>query len=53
MKNYLVRGILIGGSLGVLLALFGITESLPKAFGLGMIGGALAGLTIAKRRGKN
>lgn len=50
MKNFIVRGILIGGSLGVLLALAGVAESLPRAFGLGMVAGALAGLTLGRLR---
>lgn len=52
MKHFVLRGILIGGSLGVLLALAGLSDSLPRAFGVGMLGGALAGLTIALRRRK-
>lgn len=52
MKHFVFRGILIGGSLGVLLALAGYAESLPRAFVLGMTGGALAGATIALRRRK-
>ncbi len=45
-KHFLVRGILIGGSIGVFAVLFGFVDSLPRAFGLGLIGGALAGLTV-------
>ena len=59
MRHFLLRGILIGGSMGVLYALAGFSDSLPRAFGVGMIGGALAGLTLARtgndpsnRRGK-
>ena len=48
MKNFLIRGILIGGSLGVFGALAGFSDSMPRAFG--MIAGALAGLTIGLRR---
>lgn len=50
MKNFLIRGILIGGSLGVFGALAGFSDSMPRAFGVGMIAGALAGLTIGLRR---
>lgn len=50
MRSFLVRGILIGGSLGVLGALAGFSDSLPRAFGVGMIAGALAGLTLAFRQ---
>ena len=50
MKNFVVRGILIGGSLGVLLALADIVPSMPRAFALGMLGGALAGLTVGLRQ---
>ena len=52
MRHFLLRGILIGGSMGVLYALVGFSDSLPKAFGVGMIGGALAGLTLAIRQRK-
>lgn len=53
MKNFVVRGILIGGSLGVFLALADFVPSMPRALALGMLGGALAGLTIGLRqRGK-
>lgn len=54
MKSFILRGILIGSSLGVLLALAGFAESLPRAFVVGMLGGALAGLTLGlKRRNKS
>ena len=52
MRHFLLRGILIGGSMGVLYALAGFSASLPRAFGVGMIGGALAGLTLAIRQRK-
>ena len=52
MRHFLLRGILIGGSMGVLYALAGCSGSLPRAFGVGMIGGALAGLTLAIRQRK-
>lgn len=52
MKNFIIRGILIGGSLGVILALAGYSDSLPRAFGVGMVAGALAGLTLALRKRK-
>lgn len=50
MRHFIIRGILIGGSMGVLYALAGFSDSLPRAFGGGMIGGALAGLTLAVRQ---
>ena len=50
MRHFLLRGILIGGSMGVLYALAGFSDSLPRAFGVGMIG--LAGLTLAIRQRK-
>lgn len=53
MDNYIVRGILIGGSLGVFAALFGLTDNMPRALGMGMIAGALAGYTIQRRRNRN
>lgn len=53
MNPFIVRGILIGGSLGVFAALFGVVDNMARAFGLGMIGGFFAGLTLARiRRGK-
>ena len=52
MRHFLLRGILIGGSMGVLYALAGFSDILPRAFGVGMIGGALAGLTLAIRQRK-
>ena len=52
IRHFLLRGILIGGSMGVLYALAGFSDSLPRAFGVGMIGGALAGLTLAIRKRK-
>ena len=36
--------------MGVLYALAGFSDSLPRTFGVGMIGGSLAGLTLAVRR---
>ena len=50
MSPFIVRGVLIGGSLGVFAALFGLVDSMPRAFILGMIAGALAGLTLARLR---
>ena len=52
MKNYIVRGILIGGSMGVIGALAGFSDSLPRAFLVGMIAGILAGITLAVRARK-
>ncbi|MDD6088208.1 MAG: hypothetical protein PUB69_02680 [Desulfovibrionaceae bacterium] len=46
------RGILIGGSVGILAALAGFSDSLPKSFGLGMAAGFLAGLTLSLRQNK-
>jgi membrane associated rhomboid family serine protease len=50
-KNYLVRGILIGGSLGVLAGVFGLVN-IGRGAALGMIGGFFAGITLAKRQEK-
>ncbi len=52
MKNYIIRGIMIGGSLGVIGALLGYSDSLPRAFGVGMIAGVLAGITLGLRQRK-
>ncbi len=49
MGNYLVRGILIGGSLGVFAGLFGLVD-MGRGAALGMIGGFFAGLTLEKKR---
>lgn len=51
-SDYITRGILIGGSVGVLAALLGILHSIFWGCGLGMIAGFLAGLTIASKRKK-
>jgi ABC-type dipeptide/oligopeptide/nickel transport system permease subunit len=44
----IARGILIGGALGVFSVLLGFSESLFASVGVGMIMGALAGLTRSK-----
>ncbi len=49
MDNYLVRGIILGGSVGVLAAIMGFTDDMGRAFGVGMFAGALAGLTMQRR----
>ncbi len=51
MDSYIVRGILIGGSLGVFAGLFGWVDIFRGA-ALGMIGGFFAGITLEKRRAK-
>ncbi len=51
MANYLVRGILIGGSLGVFAGLFGIVN-MARGAALGMLAGFFAGLTMERRRAK-
>lgn len=43
----LVRGILIGGALGAFSAIFGLTENMFVAIGMGAAAGFLAGLTHA------
>jgi len=50
-KNYLIRGILIGGSLGVFAGLLGWMD-MARGAALGMVGGFLAGLTLARRRSR-
>ncbi len=49
MANYIVRGILIGGSLGVFAGILGIVD-MGRGAALGMIGGFFAGLTLEKKR---
>ncbi len=51
MANYIVRGILIGGSLGVFAGLFGFF-TLARGAALGMVAGFFAGLTMENRRAK-
>ena len=48
MKNFIVRGILIGGAVGVFGFLAGLSNNMGRAFGMGMIGGALAGYTLSR-----
>ncbi len=51
----ITRGILIGGALGAFSAIFGLTESLFMATGIGAFAGLLAGLTrylMDKKKGK-
>ena len=43
----IVRGILIGGAIGALSTIFGLTENMFVSIGLGAIAGFLAGLTHA------
>lgn len=50
MKNAIFRGVLIGASLGVLLTLAGFSDSIPRAFLVGGIGGAFAGYTLWRKR---
>ena len=45
ISERVTRGILIGGALGAFSHLFGITENLFMAVGIGGIAGVLAGLT--------
>jgi len=48
--HFITRGILLGGAVGVFGYLAGFSGSLGRAFGLGMIAGALAGYTLMRRR---
>lgn len=50
-KNYIVRGIVIGASAGILLSFTGYVD-MARGAALGMIGGFVAGITLAKRRQK-
>ncbi len=43
----MTRGILIGGALGAFSVVFGISNSMFFAVGVGMVAGFLAGLTHA------
>ncbi len=51
MVNYIVRGILIGGSFGVFGALFGLT-TMGRGAALGMIAGFFAGWTLERKRAR-
>ena len=50
MERYIVRGILIGGAIGLMASWFGYPALF--AMGLGMVGGFLAGVTryVLERR---
>lgn len=48
--NYLVRGIVLGGSLGAFAGLCGM--DMGRSIAWGMVGGFFAGLTLEKRREK-
>ena len=50
--DYMARGIMSGGALGVFSALLGFTPSIFWSCGLGMLAGFLAGITLAGRAGK-
>lgn len=55
MADRITRGILIGGALGAFSNIFGYTENMFIAVGLGAFAGLLAGVTHAwldKRRKK-
>jgi gas vesicle protein len=49
LQSYIVRGILIGGSIGVFAGLFGLFD-IARGAALGMIAGFFAGLTLEKKR---
>lgn len=49
MGNAVVRGILVGAAVGVFAVLLGLYDDMFRAVGLGMIMGALAGLTLSRR----
>lgn len=51
-SDRLTRGILIGGALGAFSHLFGVTENMFIAVGIGAIAGFLAGLTRAYLEGR-
>lgn len=52
MQNYIIRGIILGGSVGIIAALMGFSDSVPRAFGVGMVAGFLAGITLQWRNKK-
>ncbi len=48
MTSPIIKGILIGSSIGFMAAFFGFSDSLPRSVLLGTITGILAGITINK-----
>ena len=49
MNSAIIKGFLIGSSFGLLAALFGATESIPRSVLLGSLCGIFAGITINYR----
>jgi membrane associated rhomboid family serine protease len=49
LDSHIVRGILIGGSIGVLAGVFGVFD-MARGAALGMIAGFFAGWTLEKKR---
>ncbi|MDL2313416.1 hypothetical protein LJC36_00375 [Desulfovibrio sp. OttesenSCG-928-C14] len=47
--DYMVRGILVGGAVGVFAGLLNVLSSLAVGAALGMLAGFFAGLTMAKK----
>jgi uncharacterized membrane protein len=45
-SDRITRGILIGGAMGAFSALFGISDNMFIAVGVGMVAGFFAGLTL-------
>ncbi len=48
MKMAIIRGMVLGGSLGIFAALFGFSEVMPRTALFGTIVGALAGYSAEK-----
>ena len=46
--NFVVRGIFIGASIGIIGYLVGFLPNLPRAIALGMVPGFVAGITLAR-----
>ncbi len=53
MKMAIIRGMVLGGSLGIFAALFGFSDVISRTALTGTIAGGLAGYTIAKIRERN
>ncbi len=52
MKMSILRGMVLGGSIGIFAALFGFSDTMVRTAFTGSIAGAVAGYTVDKIRAK-